>query len=107
MTTKLGVKDNNRAKNVKGKRGRAIVTEASSSQISGLPTSLAAERQGDIAVLRIARSEKRNALNDPTVLGMEEFFSNLPDGVKAVVIHGDGDHFCAGLDLSELSERNI
>lgn len=83
------------------------MADTSNSQISGLPASLVAERQGDIAVLRIARSEKRNALNDPTVLGMEEFFANLPDGVKAVVLHGDGDHFCAGLDLSELSERNI
>lgn len=83
------------------------MVEASTSQISGLPASLVAERQGDIAVLRLARSEKRNALNDPTVLGLETFFSELPDGVRAVVLHGEGDHFCAGLDLSELTERNI
>ncbi|MDB5598595.1 MAG: enoyl-CoA hydratase/isomerase family protein, partial [Xanthobacteraceae bacterium] len=83
------------------------MVEASSSQISGLPDSLVAERQGDIAVLRLARAHKRNALDDPTVLGLEAFFSDLPDGVRAVVIHGEGDHFCAGLDLSELTERNI
>jgi enoyl-CoA hydratase/carnithine racemase len=83
------------------------VVEASIIRIAGLSASLVAERQGDIAVLRIARAEKRNALNDPTVLGLEAFFSDLPDGVRAVVIHGEGDHFCAGLDLSELSERNV
>jgi len=30
----------------------------------------------------------------------------LPDGIKAAVVHGAGDHFSAGLDLSELTERD-
>jgi enoyl-CoA hydratase/carnithine racemase len=72
-----------------------------------LPRSLKAERRGEIAVLSLARSEKRNALDDPTVLGIETFFTALPDGVKAVVLAGEGEHFCSGLDLSELSERDI
>ena len=72
-----------------------------------LPRSLKAERRGEIAVLSLARSEKRNALDDPTVLGIEMFFTALPDGVKAVVLAGEGEHFCSGLDLSELSERDI
>jgi len=71
-----------------------------------LPASLRAERKGDIAILRLARPEKRNALDDATVLGIEAFFSALPDGIKAAVIHGAGEHFSAGLDLSELSERD-
>jgi enoyl-CoA hydratase/carnithine racemase len=41
------------------------------------------------------------------VFGIEAFFTALPDGVKAVVLNGEGDHFCAGLDLSELGERNV
>lgn len=72
-----------------------------------LPASLAAEMQGEIAVLRLARPQKRNALNDETVLGIEQFFLNLPEAAKAVVIHGEGEHFSAGLDLSELTERNV
>jgi (methylthio)acryloyl-CoA hydratase len=72
-----------------------------------LPRSLKAERHGDIAILRLARAEKRNALDDPTVLGIEAFFTALPDDVKSVVLAGDGDHFSAGLDLSELSVRDI
>ena len=49
---------------------------------------------------------KRNALDDPTVLGIEAFFATPPEGVKAVVLDAEGDHFCAGLDLSELTERD-
>lgn len=82
-------------------------TGTPSSALPDLPASLAAEMDGDIAVLRLARPEKRNALNDPTVLGLETFFTRLPDTVKAVVLTGDGGHFCAGLDLSELQERDV
>ena len=71
-----------------------------------LPASLRAERKGEIAILRLARPEKRNALDDTTVLGIEAFFSTLPDGIKAAVIHGAGEHFSAGLDLGELTERD-
>jgi (methylthio)acryloyl-CoA hydratase len=74
---------------------------------SELPPSLKAERQGDVAVLRLARPEKRNAIDDATVLGIESFFVTLPDAIKAVVICGEGEHFSAGLDLSELSQRDI
>ena len=34
-----------------------------------LPRSLKAERRDDIAILSLARTEKRNALDDPTVFG--------------------------------------
>ena len=33
--------------------------------------------------------------------------THLPEGVKAVVLHGDGDHFSAGLDLSNLRSHSI
>ncbi len=72
-----------------------------------LPSSLLLERHGQVAVLRLNRRKKRNALNDPTVLGIEAFFSAPPAGVKAVVLDADGEHFCAGLDLSELTERDV
>jgi enoyl-CoA hydratase/carnithine racemase len=71
-----------------------------------LPSSLQFERHDDVAVLRINRAKKRNALNDATVLGLEAFFTNPPQGVRAVVLDADGDHFSAGLDLSELTERD-
>src|SRR5437588_672094 len=67
-----------------------------------LPKSLKVERRAAIAILTLARPEKRNALNDTTVLGLENFFAALPQGVKAVVLNAEGKHFSAGLDLSEL-----
>jgi enoyl-CoA hydratase/carnithine racemase len=72
-----------------------------------LPQTLRAERRGKVAVLKLARAEKRNALDDPTVAGIEAFFSSLPDGFGAVVLAGEGEHFSAGLDLSELTERDV
>jgi enoyl-CoA hydratase/carnithine racemase len=67
-----------------------------------LPKSLRLERRGAVAVITLARPEKRNALNDTTVLGLETFFEAPPAGVKAVVLNAQGAHFSAGLDLSEL-----
>ena len=67
-----------------------------------LPKSLKVERRGAVAILTLARPEKRNALNDATVLGLETFFQTLPASVKAVVLAAEGAHFSAGLDLSEL-----
>jgi enoyl-CoA hydratase/carnithine racemase len=79
----------------------------SKSGFPDLPASLAAERRGDVAILTLNRPQKRNALDDETVLGIEAFFSALPAGIKAAVVHGAGEHFSAGLDLGELTERNV
>jgi (methylthio)acryloyl-CoA hydratase len=68
-----------------------------------LPDSLACTMQGAVAVLRLCRASKRNALDDVTIAGIARFFAGLPDGVRAVVIHGDGEHFSAGLDLASLT----
>jgi enoyl-CoA hydratase/carnithine racemase len=40
------------------------------------------------------------------VAELDAFFNALPAGVKAVVMHGAGEHFCAGLDLAELTDRS-
>jgi (methylthio)acryloyl-CoA hydratase len=63
--------------------------------------------EDDIAIVRLNRPHKRNALNDAAVLGLEAAFRALPDGVKAAVLHGAGEHFSAGLDLSELVEADL
>jgi (methylthio)acryloyl-CoA hydratase len=72
-----------------------------------LPKSLKTERRGAVAIVTLARPEKRNALNDTTVLGLETFFATLPAAVKAVVLNAEGKHFSAGLDLSELKVLSI
>ena len=63
------------------------------------------EIRGSLAVLRLARSERRNALSVGVVDQLETFFSRPPDEVRAVALLADGDHFCAGLDLAENKER--
>ena len=68
--------------------------------------SIHTEVQGEILLVRLSRPQKRNALNDETVLAIEKIFSNIPEGVKCAVIYGEGKHFSAGLDLSELTERD-
>lgn len=71
-----------------------------------LPSSLLLERHDAVAVLRLTRPAKRNALDDATVLGIETFFSGPPSWARAVVLDAEGDHFSAGLDLTELTERD-
>lgn len=74
---------------------------------AALPASVRiAQPEPAILVITLARAHKRNALDDVTVLGVAAVFEALPAGVRAVILEGEGDHFSAGLDLSELSERN-
>ena len=60
----------------------------------------------EIALVRLSRPAKRNALNDALVLSLRDIFEHLPASVRAAVIHAEGTHFCAGLDLGELQERD-
>eukprot|EP01036_Dinobryon_divergens_P005185 gene5185-6869_t len=69
-------------------------------------TDLHFEMRGTVAVVRLSRPTKRNALGDALILALRNLFETLPSEAKAVVLHGEGDHFCAGLDLSELKERD-
>jgi enoyl-CoA hydratase/carnithine racemase len=64
------------------------------------------EMRGAVAMVRLSRPLKRNALNDGLVEALRDVFQNLPEEAKAAVVYGEGDHFCAGLDLSELKERD-
>lgn len=71
-----------------------------------LPPSLTARRIDDIAHLRLSRPAKRNALDNATIDGLLTFFTRLPGDIRAVILSGDGDHFCAGLDLSAVVEHH-
>jgi enoyl-CoA hydratase/carnithine racemase len=72
-----------------------------------LPPSLAVEVIGERALVRLTRPEKRNALDDPTICGLHELFSALPESVRVAVLCGSGEHFSAGLDLNELGSRDV
>ena len=74
--------------------------------VPGLSASMRVHRDREVAVLRLSRPAKRNALDDATVLGIERFFSEPPSWARAVVLDADGPHFCAGLDLTELQAND-
>src|SRR3954467_4112090 len=80
--------------------GNASTTAAGQSDL------LKIEQKGAVLTVGLNRPAKRNALNDGIILGIQDCFSNLPEGTGAVVIHGIGDHFSSGLDLSELTEHD-
>lgn len=64
------------------------------------------ERADRVLTVGLNRPAKRNALNDGIILEIGECFASLPEDIGAVVIHGIGDHFSSGLDLSELTEHD-
>ncbi len=66
-------------------------------------SNLALEAQEDgVWIVTLNRPTKRNALDIATIDELVDFFSVAPRaGVRAVVLAGSGDHFCAGLDLIE------
>lgn len=78
--------------------------------IGGLLANLALLRiaQADnIVHLQLARPDKRNAINDSLITQLHTAFVNLPSDAKVVILSGLGEHFCAGLDLSEITERSV
>ena len=60
----------------------------------------------EVAVVRLTRAAKRNALNDSLIGALRKIFEEMPASVRAAVVDGEGEHFCSGLDLSELKERD-
>lgn len=77
--------------------------------LPSLPHSLAVDFDDTtgVAVLTLQRPHKRNAIDTETLLGLERFFVAPPQGVRAVVLAGAGDHFCSGLDLSDLTAATV
>ncbi len=61
---------------------------------------------GAIGSLLICREDKRNAMNDALLEALDRFFAAPPPECRVVVLSGKGQHFCAGLDLSQHVKRN-
>ena len=64
------------------------------------------EQRGPVAILTLDRAEKGNAVNTRLIEAINRFFQAPPSDARAVVLSGEGRHFCAGLDLSEHKERD-
>lgn len=63
-----------------------------------------ARSEAGVAWLTLNRPEKRNALNQATLIELLRLLSKAEDNadIRAVAIRGAGDDFCAGADLAEL-----
>lgn len=70
---------------------------------------LRVEVDGHVATLVLDRPAKRNAVTYAMWLGIAAACARLSDdaAVRALVIRGAGDHFCAGADIGGLGEVPI
>lgn len=75
-------------------------------EVSDVAEHVRLELRERIAVLTLDRPHKRNALDTDTVEGLGRFFEDPPAQVAAAVLTSSGEHFSAGLDLSELGETS-
>jgi enoyl-CoA hydratase/carnithine racemase len=71
------------------------------------PSMLKLERAGALLHIRLDRPAKRNSISDELLAQLHRVFIELPGDVRAAVLSGEGEHFCAGLDLSEVTERSV
>src|SRR3954452_19001107 len=68
-----------------------------------LESGLIVEDRGHLRVLTLDRPERRNALSTALQADLvDQFLSLVGDGVRAVVLTGNGPAFCAGFDLKEI-----
>ncbi|KAJ1456040.1 ClpP/crotonase-like domain-containing protein [Pelagophyceae sp. CCMP2097] len=83
-----------RAPRLAGRRGLSVVSS---------PRVRVAIDDG-IAVVTLARPEKMNALDLPMFLAIRDAAKKLAEhrDVRAVVLHGEGRAFCAGLDVKSI-----
>jgi hypothetical protein len=69
-----------------------------------LPNSLTASQRGPVTLSRQSRPAKRNAMDDATIADIESFFSDPPEQTHAIILHGEGKHFSAGVGLSAVTD---
>ncbi len=72
-----------------------------------MPSELLTERQGAVLILTISDPDSRNALSEAVITAGIEALSTAEsdDEIRAIVLRGAGEHFCAGGNLQGLSAR--
>ncbi|MGM0410453.1 MAG: enoyl-CoA hydratase-related protein [Bacillota bacterium] len=72
-------------------------------------SNLVIEKKDKIAVLKINRPKKLNALNTEVLNELETVFKDLDkdDDIRVIILTGEGDKaFVAGADISEMKDKN-
>jgi 2-(1,2-epoxy-1,2-dihydrophenyl)acetyl-CoA isomerase len=74
--------------------------------VVSLASAIRTERREDVLEIRIARPERRNALDVPSFRTLRESLDAvaLDPSVRAVLLTGEGPAFCAGGDVATMNE---
>ena len=69
--------------------------------MSAVPSSVRTDRTGAVMVITIDRPQARNAIDHATSVALAAAFDQLDSdaALRAAVLTGAGEHFCAGMDL--------
>jgi enoyl-CoA hydratase/carnithine racemase len=72
-----------------------------------MPSEMLTERVGSVLVLTLSDPTTRNTLSHQAIAaGIEALgVAEADEGVRCVILRGDGAHFCAGGNLQGLTER--
>ena len=62
-------------------------------------------QEGNVYSITLNRPAKRNAISDRLLAALDKAWVAQAEGTRVVILAGAGDHFCAGLDLSEHRHR--
>lgn len=62
-------------------------------------------QDGVVYRIELARPGKRNAVSDRLLAALDAALQSTPPGTRVIILSGQGDHFCAGLDLTEHQHR--
>jgi enoyl-CoA hydratase len=75
-------------------------------ELETLNLELSYEERGVVAYVRLARPSKRNALTGAMLERLGEIFAGVAarGDLRAVILSGEGQDFCAGTDIKELGE---
>ncbi len=60
---------------------------------------------GQVYTITLNRPAKRNAISDRLLEALDKAWEARPAEARVVILAGAGDHFCAGLDLTEHQHR--
>lgn len=75
-----------------------------------VPASMLSEqREGGVVTLTLTNTARRNAFATPMRLALRDAMARLQaeDSVRAIILTGEGAHFCAGGDVSDMRRREI